>query len=96
MSFSPRLGLLMELVYVNLELVAVDPPDPSPADLDRWQIARTDQGVDLGHAHVEVSRDLLIVLMTSALVVAIWGVAREKLIDIVSAALSAVCGSLGC
>jgi hypothetical protein len=34
--------------------------------------------------------------MTSALVVAIWGVARDKLIDIVSSALSTVCGSLGC
>jgi hypothetical protein len=39
---------------------------------------------------------VLIVLMTSALVVAIWGVARDRLISIVSAALSSVCGSLGC
>jgi hypothetical protein len=39
---------------------------------------------------------VLIVLMTSALVVAIWGVARDRLIAIVSAALSSVCGSLGC
>lgn len=39
---------------------------------------------------------VLIVLMTSALVVAIWGVAREKLIDILSAALSTVCGGIGC
>lgn len=39
---------------------------------------------------------VLIVLMTSALVVAIWGVARDRLIDIVSTALSTVCGSLGC
>jgi hypothetical protein len=34
--------------------------------------------------------------LTSALVVAIWGVAREKLIDILSAALSTVCGGIGC
>ena len=39
---------------------------------------------------------VLIVLMTSALVVAIWGVARDRLIAIVSTALSSVCGSLGC
>lgn len=34
--------------------------------------------------------------MTSALVVAIWGVARDKLINIVESALGTVCGSLGC
>ena len=39
---------------------------------------------------------VLIVLMTSALVIAIWGVARERLVAIVSSALSAVCGPLGC
>lgn len=39
---------------------------------------------------------VLIVLMTAGLVVAIWGVARDRLIAIVSAALSTVCGSVGC
>ena len=39
---------------------------------------------------------VLIVLMTSALVVAIWGVARDRLVDIVSSALSTVCGNIGC
>jgi hypothetical protein len=39
---------------------------------------------------------VLIVLMTAGLVVAIWGVARDRLIAIVSAALSTVCGSMGC
>lgn len=39
---------------------------------------------------------VLIVLMTSALVVAIWTVARERLVSIVSSALSSVCGNLGC
>jgi hypothetical protein len=34
--------------------------------------------------------------MTAGLVVAIWGVARERLVAIVSAALSTVCGSMGC
>ena len=39
---------------------------------------------------------VLIVLMTAGLVVAIWGVARERLIAIVTTALSTVCGGLGC
>lgn len=39
---------------------------------------------------------VLIVLMTSALVVAIWGVARDRLISIVSSALDTVCSGLGC
>lgn len=39
---------------------------------------------------------VLIVLMTSALVIAIWGVARGRLISIVETALDTVCGGLGC
>ena len=39
---------------------------------------------------------VLIVLMTSGLVVAIWSVARERLVAIVESALSSVCGDLGC
>ncbi|MBA2272681.1 MAG: hypothetical protein H0W21_02090 [Actinobacteria bacterium] len=39
---------------------------------------------------------VLIMLMTSALVVAIWGVARGRLVAIVETALNTVCGSLGC
>ena len=39
---------------------------------------------------------VLIVLMTSALVVAIWGVARDRLVSIVSSALDTVCSGLGC
>lgn len=39
---------------------------------------------------------VLIVLMTSALVIAIWGVARDRLVTIVSTALGNVCGSVGC
>jgi hypothetical protein len=49
-----------------------------------------------GNEEGDVPGWVLIVLMTSALVVAIWGVARDRLIAIVSAALSSVCGSLGC
>jgi hypothetical protein len=39
---------------------------------------------------------VLITLMTSALVVAIWAVARDQLVTIVSSALSTVCGAVGC
>ena len=39
---------------------------------------------------------VLIVLMTSSLVVAIWGVARDRLVSIVSTALETVCGGIGC
>lgn len=39
---------------------------------------------------------VLIVLMTSALVIAIWGVARDRLVAIVQSALSTVCGGIGC
>lgn len=39
---------------------------------------------------------VLIVLMTAGLVVAIWAVARERLIAIVSNALSTVCAGIGC
>lgn len=39
---------------------------------------------------------VLIVLMTSALVLAIWGVASGKLVDIVQSALDTVCGEMGC
>ncbi len=39
---------------------------------------------------------VLIVLMTSALVIAIWGVARDRLVSIVSSALNSVCSGLGC
>jgi hypothetical protein len=39
---------------------------------------------------------VLIVLMTSALVLAIWVVARDRLINIVESALETVCGTLGC
>lgn len=39
---------------------------------------------------------VLILLMTSGLVVAIWAVARDQLVAIVSTALSTVCGSVGC
>ena len=39
---------------------------------------------------------VLIVLMTSALVIAIWGIARDRLVAIVASALGSVCGNAGC
>jgi hypothetical protein len=39
---------------------------------------------------------VLIVLMTSALVVAIWGVAKGRLVELVQSALDTVCGGIGC
>jgi hypothetical protein len=39
---------------------------------------------------------VMIVLMTASLVVAIWGIARDRLVAIVASALSTVCGPIGC
>lgn len=55
-----------------------------------WILAR------LRNERGDVPGWVLIVLMTSALVIAIWGVARERLVAIVHSALSSVCGSIGC
>lgn len=49
-----------------------------------------------GGERADVPGWVLIVLMTSALVVAIWGVARGRLVAIVETALSTVCGPLNC
>lgn len=55
-----------------------------------WLLARTSD------ERGDVPGWVLIVLMTSALVIAIWGVARDRLVSIVSSALDTVCGGLGC
>lgn len=39
---------------VLLELGPLDPPNPLGADLDRWQLARLEEGVDLGSADGEL------------------------------------------
>ena len=52
--------------------------------------------INYRHEDGDVPGWVLIVLMTSALVVAIWGVARDRLVYIVSSALSSVCGGIGC
>lgn len=56
------------------------------------------------HSHIKVARDergeiaswVLVLLMTAGLVISVWGLAQERLLDIVSTALSNVCGSVGC
>lgn len=44
----------------------------------------------------EIAAWVLILLMSTALVVAVWAVARDRLVDIVSTSLATVCGSIGC
>lgn len=44
----------------------------------------------------EIASWVLVLLMSVGLVVAVFGLARERLLDIVSAALSNVCGGVGC
>lgn len=39
---------------------------------------------------------VLVLLLSSALTVAVWGVARDRLVSLVSSALSSVCGGIGC
>jgi Na+/H+ antiporter NhaD/arsenite permease-like protein len=42
------------------------------------------------------SVSVLIVLMSAGLVIAIWGIAEGRLVDIFSNALDTVCGGIGC
>ncbi|MGH2774383.1 MAG: hypothetical protein ACRDJT_02965 [Actinomycetota bacterium] len=50
--------------------------------------------------HVNENGDVpgwvLIVLMSAGLVIAIWGIAEGRLVDIFSSALDTVCGGIGC
>lgn len=93
---SPLARLFVEPLDIALELILRNSPDSPAPDLDRRKVARSHQRVYLRNADLQIFGDVLIVLMTSALVVAIWGVARDRLVSIVSAALSTVCGSFGC
>ena len=96
MSFGPLLRFLVQPLDVGVELLAVDPPHPATSDLDRGQFTGPDERVHLRDADAQVGGHALISLMSSALVVAVWTVARERLVQIVTAALSNVCGGLGC
>lgn len=49
-------GLFVHPVDERIELATVDTPDPSATELESGQLSRTDQGVDLSHAHVEHDR----------------------------------------
>ena len=61
----------------------------------QWLAGRVLRWVDNDEAG-DVPGWVLIVLMTSALVVAIWGIARGRLVQLVQAALDSVCGGIGC
>ena len=93
---SPLLSFLVEPLNVVLELLAVDPPDPAAADLYGRQLAGADERIHLRHADAQVGGHSLLLLMSSSLVILIFGVARQRLLDIVSTALSSVCGGIGC
>ena len=56
---GPRLGLFVEPVDERLELLSVDPPDAPAPDLDRGELARSDESVDLGNAHAQIGRDIV-------------------------------------
>ena len=55
---GPFLGLVVEPLDVSLELLLVDPPLPATPDLDRRKLAGAHERIGLGHAHVEVDRDV--------------------------------------
>lgn len=59
MLLSEGTRALVKTVDVGIELLSVDPPDTSPTDLDRGQLPRTNERVDLRHADVEIGRDIL-------------------------------------
>lgn len=59
MLSSPRLRFLVKALHVCLELVTVDAPDASAADLDRRQLPGPNQRIDLRNAHAQVGRDVL-------------------------------------
>lgn len=44
----------------------------------------------------EIASWVLVLLMSAGLVISVWGLAHERLLNIVSSALSNVCGSVGC
>lgn len=44
----------------------------------------------------DVAQWVLVLVMSAALVIGVWTVASERLVEIVSTALSNVCGGVGC
>lgn len=50
----------------------------------------------LSNERGEIAAWVLVLLMSAGLVISVWGLAHERLLNIVSTALSNVCGSVGC
>lgn len=44
----------------------------------------------------DIAQWVLVLLMSAALVIGVWTVASDRLVEIVSTALSNVCGGVGC
>ena len=59
MCFSPRLGLFVQLLDVDLELLSIDSPYSAAPDLDGGELAGPDQCVDLRDAHAQISGDVV-------------------------------------
>jgi hypothetical protein len=93
MSFRPLPCFFVQPLDVRLQLTLVDPPLPPATHLYCRQLSGPNQGVGLGNTDVEVNGNVLIVLMTSALVLAVWAIAEPQLKSIVRSALDTVCGS---
>jgi hypothetical protein len=55
----PLLCLLVKPLDIRLELLAVDAPHASSAELDRRQAPRANQRIYLRNAHLEVGRHVL-------------------------------------
>ena len=79
-----------EPVRVGADHISIGSVDERPVASDPRKVVR------LQNPAGYVPQCVLIVLMTSALVVAVWGVASDKLVQIVQSALSNVCGNVGC
>jgi len=57
-----------------------------------WQICVQKMQEERG----DIAQWVLVLLMSAALVIGVWTVASERLVEIVSTALSNVCGGVGC
>lgn len=58
MGLRPGLSLLVHPLDVGLELSPVDAPDPASTEFDGRKIPRSDERIDLGHADVEIGRNI--------------------------------------
>ena len=72
--------------------------DPSPPPFVNRRVRRRGLGRLLTPGGNEWTRrgKKSIVLMSAGLVIAIWGIAEGRLVDIFSNALDTVCGGIGC